>query len=133
MDLAIDYRPDAYGTPSENDLIVSDTGDLGVVDGGQEIGQLILMRLRWFLGEWFLDTTQGVPWRQQVLGQTSLTPEAEQRLQNTILSTPGVQQIAQWQASVDARQRVLRVAFCAIVTGGTVYYNGPLATGLINA
>lgn len=53
------------------------------------VGQAILTRLLLYQGEWFLDTTDGTPWFQKILGrQYNLDPNTF--VKQRILGTPNV-------------------------------------------
>lgn len=61
------------------------------------VSQAVLTRLRLWLGEWFLDQTDGTPYQQAVLGkhtQRSLEPSLRAR----ILDTPGVTSLDTFEA-----------------------------------
>lgn len=58
MDLALDF--------STKDLYLTNNSDLAVVKDIDSIQQHIAQRMRLFLGEWFLDTSRGVPYYQTV-------------------------------------------------------------------
>ena len=67
--------------------------------------QAVLTRLYLFLGEWFLDITDGTPWRTRVLGKyTGSTRDATIRAR--ILTTPAVNAITAYgsQLNRDTRQ-----------------------------
>ena len=90
---------------------LSPTGDSTIFSGNtlflinepSAVAQAVLTRLRLFQGEWFLDTTLGMPWFQQVLGfNTQAARDAA--IQNTILGTPGVNQIVSYTSTVVDRK-----------------------------
>lgn len=67
------------------------------------VGQLVQDRLRLWVGEWFADTTDGTPWRTQVLGEhTTSTYDAAVRAR--ILDTTGVQKITAYNSTLAARK-----------------------------
>lgn len=51
---------------SSGDLSI-EGGQVRMVDGAERIAQQILISLRFWLGEWFLDTSQGVPYLEYIL------------------------------------------------------------------
>lgn len=60
---------DLYIDPTTGDLSVSSTGVVRLTSGVLEtIAQRLRIKLRTFMGEWFLDTTVGVPYYQDILG-----------------------------------------------------------------
>lgn len=70
------------------------------------VGQAVLTRLKLFKGEWFIDTTDGTPWFQDVLGKyTQRTYDAVVRLR--ILQTPGVRAITSFSSQYDGATRTL--------------------------
>lgn len=68
----------------------------GFLEGADAVAQAIKTTLQLWLGEWWEDTSQGVPYLQHILG-VSGTPHsvhgAEMLIQDAILNVPGVQQI----------------------------------------
>ena len=49
-----------------NDIVLKN-GDALLIDNAERIAQQILISLRFWLGEWFLDTRQGVPYLEYIL------------------------------------------------------------------
>lgn len=89
------------------------------------VAQAVKTRLLLFAGEWFLDTTDGTPWRTDVLGK--YTQQAyDAVLKDRILSTPGVTGITQYSSALDSSKRTLSVS-AAI---STIYGQTTLATTL---
>lgn len=66
-------------------------------DSPQAVGQAILTRLRLWQGEWFLDTTDGTPWLQNILGKQRLNPDIY--IKNRILGTPNVSAITSYSGT----------------------------------
>ncbi|WP_029329656.1 hypothetical protein [Komagataeibacter oboediens] len=67
------------------------------------VGQLVLTRLKLWLGEWFLDTSDGTPWTTKVLGnRTTSTYDAVIRAR--ILGTPGVSSISSYSSTLNNRK-----------------------------
>jgi hypothetical protein len=91
---------------------LSPTGDytIGVpfLTGSAAVAQAIETRLKLFLGEWFIDVTDGTPWlptgspNTGILGrQFGADPNAPIRLR--ILGTPGVTQILTYSSTITGR------------------------------
>ncbi|WP_033576168.1 hypothetical protein [Dickeya chrysanthemi] len=78
------------------------------VTGKEETRQAILCRLRLFLGEYFLNVTEGTDWFGSVLGKTT-DDIAAIEIQRRILSTPGVVGITKFELVRDARERQITV------------------------
>lgn len=120
MDLALDTNPDS---PTFNDVQVVN-GDLLLVDGKAAIKQHVIQRLRIFLGEWFLDNTIGLPFFDQILVKNPDKSKIDAIILNTILGTPGIQQVSTYSVDSDFTRRMLRVNFEAMTISGTVNYQG---------
>lgn len=78
------------------------------VSGKEATEQAILRRLRLFLGEYFLDGTEGTPWFQRILGKNPNDVGAAQ-IKNRILETDNVVSISEFEYSFEPRTRVLSV------------------------
>ncbi|CUR48502.1 Phage protein [Alloalcanivorax xenomutans] len=78
------------------------------LDGKEATGQGIVHRLRTFLGEYFLDVSDGTPWFQSILGKT---PDgiAEAAIKQRILSAPDVVNITAFRFERDGTQRRISV------------------------
>lgn len=64
-------------------------GKFRAVYGADEVKQRILVALRHFWGEYFLDTSDGVPWYEVILGSKDLKT-VELILRRKVLEVPGV-------------------------------------------
>lgn len=107
-----------------SDLVLTSDSD---VNGTNPVLQDILQRIQYFLGEWFLDNTQGLPWFQQILVKNPNQSAIDAIFKNVILGTPGVLQLSSYNFSPNPGIRVLTVFFNAVTTSGTVNYNGTIA------
>src|SRR5690606_17790014 len=90
-----------------NDLYLAADGNLAVVTDAEAVGQHVRQRLQTFLGEWFLDTTAGVPWLDQILGKNYDPALAESVVKAEILATDGVEEILSFSVSFDRATRGL--------------------------
>ncbi|AOK62008.1 hypothetical protein WM29_23045 [Burkholderia ubonensis] len=82
----------------------------------EAVAQAVQTRLRLLRGEWFLDTTVGMPWATDVLGKyTSGIYDAA--IRQCILGTQGVTEITSYSSSVDPETRALTVS----ATINTIY------------
>lgn len=80
-------------------------------------GQAAYTGLQLLLGEWWEDTSQGLPLFQSILGQSG-TPEhiraVDMLIQEAILNVQGVQQITSFQSSYANRQYT--ITSCVVQT-----------------
>lgn len=105
------------------DLLLGDTGDLDIstgdlgltFDDAFGVAQRLQTRLRLFLGEWLLDTTAGVPWREEILVRGRDPEPARAVLTAQILSCPGVVALPEIDVTIDAGARTMSVTFTALV------------------
>ena len=111
------------------DLKLDSTGDLDLskgtpmfVDGKDAIAQKILIRLRFFKGEWFLDKRLGVPYFQQIFLKGARLAVIAALLRKAISSTPGVVSLPTFSVSLDSRTRVLTTSFTATTSLGDVSF-----------
>ena len=86
------------------------------IDSAEAVAQSVLTRLRMWLHEWYLDTNDGTPYYQQVLGKHTQT-EAVQAIYQRIRETAGVNRITEFSTAFDPDTRKLRIE----VTLDTVY------------
>ena len=114
-DLALVVRVDAQN-PIEHDLRLVD-GSLVLVEGLDAIRQDLVVSLRWFYGEWFLDRRAGLPWFEQILGHKNAITIVERILRRAILQRPGITAIDTLTSSINA-DRDLTISFKARTVEG---------------
>lgn len=73
------------------------------------VSQLISSRLRLWVGEFFADTSDGMPWFQDVLGNRT-TPTYDAVIKYRILSTPGVVSIKSYSSTLINRKLSVTVS-----------------------
>lgn len=90
----------------------------------EEVAQNVLTRLRLFLGEWFLDVTEGTDWFGGVLGKGTRLASREAIIRRRILLTPGCVGMTAFNLTSDPQTRQLTVT-ASIVSqdGGTADIN----------
>jgi hypothetical protein len=96
------------------------------VNNVQAVEQSIGTRLKLWLSEWFLDTTDGTPYLTEILGERyNKTPDAA--IKRRILGTPGVKQILSYSSSFSGSpSRILTVN----VTVQTIYSVTPVSVSI---
>ena len=122
-DIAIDLSP---ASSTYNELLVVN-GDLVLTsdadpNGTNNILQDIIQRLRSFMGEWFLDTSFGTPWFQELLIKGARQVDIDSALQTVIINTPGVAILTAYKSTVNFDRRTVSVTFSALTTTGSVDY-----------
>lgn len=94
------------------DLLLQNN-DLMIIDNAERVAQQILITLRFWLGEWFLDTTQGVPYLEYILIKNPNENHIRQILSEAILSVEGVRAVDEITLDFDAKNRRLYVEYSA--------------------
>lgn len=74
------------------------------------VGQACETRLRLWLGEWFLDTAEGTPYMQGVLGKHSEN-QANVTIQNRVIGTLGLTGFNNYESTLNTETRALSVRF----------------------
>jgi hypothetical protein len=90
-------------------------------DTPETVGHSVLTRLTLWVGEWFLDTDEGTPYEQAMLGtgkQESIEPAIRER----ILETEGVLGIEDFELIGDAQTRKIQIN----LTINTIYGDIPI-------
>ena len=74
-------------------------------DDGQSLAQRLEIKLSFFLGEWFLSTTFGVPYFQRVFIKGVTKSGLDKIFKDQILDTPDVVNILDFVSSLDRATR----------------------------
>jgi hypothetical protein len=103
----------------EGDILIENNSP-AIVEGIEEIRQRITQRLRTFYGEWFLDTSAGVRYLQEVLKKNPNAVLRDAILKSEITGTPGVESLESYSFIVDGASRTGRVSFRARTISGNI-------------
>lgn len=77
------------------------------VSDSLEAAQHISTRLKFFLGEWFLDETAGTPWYQSIFVKPADLAQIEINIKNRILQTDGVTDLVTFNMRYERRQLIV--------------------------
>lgn len=113
IDIAVDQKI--------NDIIFQDF-DFVLYDELNEIMQNLSIRLKFFLGEWYLDITQGLPYYQIIFSKNANLIQVESLIKNEILNTRGITEIIDFQSDYEPRGRIFSVKFTAKSISGEPIY-----------
>lgn len=72
------------------DLVLDASGNIAMASDPYSIAQDVASALRLFLGELWYDTTKGIPYLQQILGETPPLIMFQQYLEDAALTVPQV-------------------------------------------
>lgn len=111
-----------------NDLLVTN-GDLSLVTGDDAIEQDLQQTLQVWLGEWFLDNTVGIPYRQQILVKNPNMDLVQADLINAATNVSGVIQVLDisFDYSPNGRSLLLEVSV-QVSSGETVTASANIGT-----
>ena len=98
-------------------------GDLVLVDGIDAIAQDLTTRLRFFLGEWFLDQGMGIDFYGKILVKNPSMPDIIPMFAKVIKTTAGVKSIKQALSySYAGATRTMSISFKADTVVGPLVY-----------
>lgn len=92
------------------DLVVRN-GDLMIVNNGERVAQQVLITLREWLGEWFLKTSDGVPYLEYILVKNPNEAHVRQVLSEAIQSVEGVKNVTELEFAFNRILRTLTVSY----------------------
>lgn len=102
-----------------HDLVIDPaTGDLQLLSAARRIAQQIKVTLLVFLGEWFLDTSFGMPYLESILVKNPRLGTINAVFRARIIDVPGVIRVRRLEFDIDRVQRALTVTFEAETTEG---------------
>lgn len=107
---------DIYLDKTNHDIVVRDN-DLILVSGLEQVEQALRIRLWFFRSEWFLDTSKGLLDYENILVKSPNLGEVESLIKATILGTPDVLDLLEFDMTFDRSARSLGVTF----TVNTIY------------
>lgn len=98
------------------DLYLDSNDRIARVHDAERVRQNIRERLQFFLGEWFLDITGGVPWFQEIFVKPANPGLAEAEIKKAILGTKDVHRLLSFSFEADLNNRIVKVVDFAVDT-----------------
>ena len=99
------------------DLDLSD-GDLYILSGVDAVAQFLSQRLRFFLAEWFLDESKGIPYYDKIFVKNPNPVVVDSILKTEVIQSPGVQELVSFNLDLDFITRRLALDLEAISESG---------------
>jgi hypothetical protein len=105
--------------------------DLRVVENREQIAQQMKIGLLTLLGEWYQDTTKGIPYFQKIMIKGPDKTAIESIFRQRIMEVPGAKAVTKLVLDVEQRTRYLQVTYECDTLYGTVAdtIDAPLARG----
>lgn len=95
---------------NDHDILIKD-GDFLLIDNAERVAQQIKVKLLTFLGEWFLDTTWGVPYLEYILVKQPNQELIKQILSEQILSVDDVKSLNALELDYQVKVRILIINY----------------------
>jgi hypothetical protein len=95
-------------------------GDFVWQEGIEHTRQVIAARFRFFLGEWFLDLREGVPYYRDVLVKNPDREVVRSVFRNVLKTTPRVLEITRFDLRLDTTTRTLSFDFACQTEDGPI-------------
>lgn len=122
IDIALDSK--------SHDIIIRN-GNIIFIDNAERVAQNIKIQLLTFYGEWFLDTTHGVPYLDYILVKNPNLTLVRQILREQILLVDDVNTVDNIDVQYDSQSRELIVNYEATTMFGTVTKKEVLGYGTL--
>lgn len=105
----------------DGDILISDLGITRLTDTLlEEVAQRLLAKLQMFLGEWFLDAREGIPYHRDVFVKNPNLATIRSLYSSTIQGDEGVESLLSLELDYDPTARFLSVTFAAQLISGDV-------------
>jgi hypothetical protein len=115
VDLAIDI--------DTNDLSFKNS-DLYFINNINYVRQKLKIRLQWFLGEWFLNTTLGLPYFTEILTKKPNRIAIVDYFKKVILETEGVQSLDNFSIEFgNIKNRIVQIIFTATTSYSRINFD----------
>lgn len=111
VDVALDAK--------KHDIVIKD-GDILLIDNAERVAQQVKIMLLTWLGEWFLDTTHGVPYLEYILVKSPDLQLIRSILLKKIESVDGVDDVSELELDYNRQERKLSVSYTASTSYGLV-------------
>ena len=121
LDIALDART--------HDIVLKD-GDMLFIDNAERDAQQIKIQLLTFYGEWYLDTSWGVPYLDYILVKNPNFTIIRQIFKEQILSVDDVKAVESLEVEYDAQERTMKVDYIASTEYGLITRKEILGYGI---
>ncbi len=111
---------DLYLDPDTNDLVYADGIFQAVSDYKELLRQRLYMQLNTFMGEWFINTDFGMPYRESILIKNITQAEVDAIFITKINEEDLVDEIVSYEGSLDKSTRKYSASFTVKVTNETI-------------
>lgn len=99
-----------------------DQGDIALCpDDNSCLSQTISIKLKTIYGEWFLDTTQGIPYFTHIFGQHRSPSYIRELIVPKILSINGIKKVNNFSVSMESNRKLL-ISFDVVFSNGQSLY-----------
>lgn len=106
------------------DLMLGEDGDLLLENGDMvmrsDLAQAIRIRILFFSGEWFLDTSVGIPYFEEIFAKQVNAENIAAIYRDEISKVPGVIQVLSCTAIIDRQTRHLSVSWRVLADEGEI-------------
>ena len=113
--MAYDIAMDIRG----NDIVLLQN-DFFFIDNAERVAQQIVITLRFWFSEWFLDRRQGTPYLEYILVKRPNMAHIRQILTEQIQSVEGVQRVTSMHLEFNRAERALNVDYAATTQYGLI-------------
>ena len=110
--------------------IVRRDGDMLLIDNAERVAQQIKIQLLTFYGEWYLDTTWGVPYMEYILVKNPNFTIIRQIFREQILSVDDVESVESLDVEYDAQTRTMTLVYSATTSYGLITRKEVLGYGI---
>lgn len=97
----------------EDDVYLTDEGDIAIVSEGDQVVSHVQSRLYTYLGEWYFNTAIGIPWISEMFTPETTYEQKAAILKQVIQRTPEVRRIIEFNYGVDPTNRIAEVEYRA--------------------
>ena len=109
--------------------IAVNSGNVRLIDNKERIAQQLRITLWEWLGEWFLDARDGVPYREYILVKNPNMKHIRQVLSENIMKVDGVNRIDELNLKYNPKSRTLIVDFAVDTDDGQIARTDVFAPG----
>ena len=104
---------------AKHDLIMKN-GDLVLIDDAERVAQQVKIKLKSFFGEWFLDTTYGVPYLEDIMVKKPNMEQVRNIFRQQILDVDDVTAVSSLVLTLNSASRELTADFTCQTAYGLV-------------